>query len=163
MLSAFRRNHHIGMDNIRTALDYVARKLKCDHPLVSQEFETNGVSLFVSEFGKLIDASAQGQQVMREVIEQHLTRLEREGSEVVRLYPFTRPSVSADDPKTVYIDPRISFGRLVLASVGIPVSALNERFAAGESVEHLAQDYGCKREDVEEALRCERSVFDTAA
>lgn len=163
VLSALRRHHNVGMDKIRAALDFVAKRLRCTRPLTSRKFETDGVGIFINEFGKLIDASAHGQMAMREILQQHLTRLEREGAEVVRLYPFTRPNMTSDDPRSIYIDPRISFGRLVLARIGIPTAALNERFAAGESVEHLAADYGCERDDVEEAIRCERSVFDNAA
>ena len=163
VLSAFRRIHGVRMENIRAALDYVTNQLNCEHPLISQDFETNGVSLFVTHFGKLVDASAHGQQAMRSVLHEHLMRLEREDSQIVRLYPFTRPTMNAGNPKTVYIDPRFSFGRLVLASIGIPTAALNERFAAGESIEHLADDYGCERDDVEEAIRFERATFDNAA
>jgi len=163
VLSACRRCHGITMDKIRKALDYVARQLKSEHPLISQDFETNGVSLFVMQFGQLVDASARGQAVMRDVLRQHLRRLEREGGKIVRLYPFTRPDMSANNPQSVFIDPRFSFGRLVLARVGIPTAVLNERFAAGESVEHLAADYGCERDDVEEAIRWERAPQDNAA
>ncbi len=163
VLSAFRRVHGVSMEKIRAALSYVKKTLKCDHPLISEEFETDGVSVFITRYEKLIDASARGQQAMREVLAEHLKRLEREDSKIVRLYPFTRPTISADNPKTVFIDPRFSFGRLVVASIGVPAASIGERFAAGESVEHLAADYGCKTEDVEEAIRFERTTFDAAA
>jgi uncharacterized protein (DUF433 family) len=163
VLSAFRRIHGVRMENIRAALLYVTNQLKCDHPFISQDFETNGVSLFVTQLGKLIDASAHGQQAMRILLHEHLKRLEREDRRIVRLYPFTRPTMNAENPKSVYVDPRIAFGRLVLASIGIPTADLIERFAAGESIEHLADDYGCEIDDVEEAIRFERAPFDNAA
>ncbi len=125
------------------------------HPLVEGEFETNGVSLFITHLGKLIDASAQGQVVMRDFVVEHLKRLERENDLVTRLYPFTREDF-INSPKTVFIDPRVSFGRLVLATARIPTIAIAERYWAGESIDHLAEDYGCGRLDVEEAIRCER-------
>jgi len=163
VLSALRSNYRVRLPKIRAALDYVTTHLGCEHPLIAQEFETDGISLFVTEFGKLFDASEQGQQVMRDALQDRLTRLERKDNKIVRLYPFTRPVPSALNPKSVYIDPRYSFGRLVLASIGIPTAALNERFAAGESVEHLATDYGCNRLDIEEAIRCEGGSIGSAA
>jgi uncharacterized protein (DUF433 family) len=163
ILSAFRRVHAVKLDKIRNALDFVTERLACEHPLISQDFETDGVSLFVTQYGKLIDASEHGQQVIREALEQRLQRLDWEQKKIVRLWPFTRPIPRADNPKSVFIDPRYSFGRLVLASIGIPTATLNERFAAGESIQHLADDYGCAPLDIEEAVRCEGGSFDAAA
>lgn len=154
VLSACRRKHNIPFPTIRRAVDFLARELDSKHPLIEREFETDGISLFITKLGKLIDASAQGQVVMRELVEQHLQRLEREDGVVARLYPFTRPVITSS-PKSVYIDPRVSYGRPVLAVNHIPTIAFVERYQAGESIEHLAHDYGCTREDVEEAIRSE--------
>lgn len=60
-----------------------------------------------------------------------------------------------EDPKAVVIDPRISFGRPVLVGTGIPTFILAERYKAGESIDELADDYGCNRFQIEEAIRCE--------
>ncbi len=151
------------MDKVRAALNYVGKKLKSAHPLISQEFETDGASLFVTRYGKLVDVSEQGQTYLREVVAAHLERLERDEQGVFRLYPFTTPELNAQNPRSVYIDPRVSFGRMVLAAAGVPTSAVVERYRAGESIAHLAEDYGCKGLDVEEAIRCELRPFDTAA
>jgi uncharacterized protein (DUF433 family) len=56
------------------------------------------------------------------------------------------------------IDPRISFGRPVLAGTGIQTTIVVERYKAGESVEELAKDYGRGRLDIEEAIRWELSA-----
>jgi len=154
VLSACRRRHNIPLPNIRRALDYVAKEFGSRHPLIERDFETDGVTLFVTHLGKLIDASAQGQTLMRDLVEQHLHRLERENNLVTRLYPFTRPP-DMDSPKSVFFDSRLAFGRLVLASVTIPVKSIAERYKAGESIGHLASDYGCQPSDIEEAIRCE--------
>ena len=37
-----------------------------------------------------------------------------------------------------------------------------ERFKAGESADELAHDYGCDREKIEEAIRCELSLAEAA-
>ncbi|HEX3657405.1 MAG TPA: DUF433 domain-containing protein [Pirellulales bacterium] len=161
VLSACRRVHNIPLPNIRKALDYVSKAFSSIHPLIERDFETDGIALFVTHLGQLVDATAHGQTVMRKVVEQHLKRLERENDIVMRLYPFTRPPhVDDDSPKSVFFDPRHAFGRLVLASISVPVKSIAERFEAGDTIEHLALDYGCQAADVEEALRCE---FQTAA
>ena len=103
---------------------------------------------------------------MREILEALLKRIERdERGLAVRLYPFSRrPTVVApehtlpllkDSPRLVVIDPRVGFGRPVLAGTGITTLTIAERFDAGESIEELAADYGRSREEIEEAIRCE--------
>ena len=155
VLSACRRVHTIPLEKIRAAVAYLKSQFHSKHPLVESEFETNGISLFTTHLGQLIDTSAQGQIVIRDFVVEHLKRLERENNLVTRLYPFTREDI-ADSPKSVFIDPRVSFGRLILATARIPTIAIAERYWAGESIDHLADDYGCGRLDVEEAIRCER-------
>ena len=88
----------------------------------------------------------------------YLRRIERDPHGIpIRLYPFTRDP-EADEPRAVVIDPRISFGRPVLAGTGIATVIVAERFNAGESMEDLAVDYGRGRSDIEEAIRCELAL-----
>ncbi|HEV3025808.1 MAG TPA: DUF433 domain-containing protein [Pirellulales bacterium] len=153
VLSAFRRHHGVRLAHIRSALNYVSKKFGSPHPLIDQRFETDGAKLFIRELGKLVDASAYGQVVMEEVLS-HLERFDREDQVVARLYPFTR-SRSMPSPRCVLIDPRFSFGRPVLSQSHAATAVIAERYRAGESVDELADDYGCKRLEIEEALRYE--------
>jgi uncharacterized protein (DUF433 family) len=142
------------MPAIRKALDYVKRRFKWKRPLIEQSFRTDGVGLFIEHYGQLIEASADGQTIMRQVLEAHLERLEWENRSVARLYPFTRAR-DLHSPKSVIIDPRYSFGRPVLAGAYIAIEVIVDRYKAGESIDELAEDYGCARLEIEEAVRCE--------
>ena len=153
VLSAFRREQEIPLPAIRSALNYVAKEFGSPHPLIDKDFETDGASLFITKLGKLVDASAGGQLAMRQVLHEHLQRIEREKDIVARLYPFTRLGFSG--PRTVFIDPRYSFGKPILAGPRIPTGAIAERYRAGESTDDLAADYECTRLDIEEAIRGE--------
>ncbi len=121
--------------------------------MIDQRFKTDGARLFVEKLGVLVDASAHGQIVM-ETIRPYFKRLEFSGDSVVRLYPFTRSAIE-ESPKSIFIDPRYSFGRPSLARNHVPTAVIAERYKAGESVEDLAKNYGCGRLDIEEGLRCE--------
>jgi uncharacterized protein (DUF433 family) len=91
-------------------------------------------------------------------MEAYLRRIERDHAGLAaRLYPFTRKR-SPDEPKAIVIDPRISFGRPILAGSGVPTAIVAERYKAGESIDELAEDYGRERLDIEEAIRCELDV-----
>ena len=155
VLDAIRRQHEISLQKIRKAIDYLSKDLGSRHPLVAQRFETDGVDLFIQLYGQLVNLSQPGQLAMREVLEAYLRRIEWDAAGIVaRLYPFTRKR-APDEPRVIVIDPRISFGRPVLAGSGIPTVVIAERYKAGESIDQLADDYDRERLDIEEAIRCE--------
>jgi len=157
VLDAIRRKHNVSLRNVRIALNYLSRNFNQKHPLADQSFETDGINLFIQKYGQLINISQAGQLAMRSLMHAHLRRIEHEGGLPIRLYPFIRKREN-DEPKRVVIDPRVSFGRPVLAGTGIATLIVAERYKAGESVDELAQDYRCERLDIEEAIRCELQV-----
>ena len=155
VLAAMRREFEITLPKVRSALDFLKRKFRVKYPLIAYEFETDGVNLFVERYGQLINASQEGQAVMREVIQSSLKRVERDTSGIpIKLYPYTR-SDWRRAPALVVIDPELSFGRPVIAGTGLATEVIADRYKAGESIQELAQDYGRPAEEVEEAIRCE--------
>lgn len=155
VLSAIRRHHAVPMPKVRDALDYVAEHLHVDHPLASESFQTDGVDLFIERWGRLLAVSRNGQVAMRHLLARHLERIDRDPEGLAsRLWPFTR-SPDIEQPRTVVLDPRIAFGRPVLANTGIPTEVLAERYKAGDTIHDLARDYGLQTGQVEEAIRVE--------
>ena len=77
VLSAIRRKHEIPFPKVRRAVEFVQERLGVDRPLLDQQFETDGVEIFVRELGQLVSASQSGQLAFREVLQQHLSRIER--------------------------------------------------------------------------------------
>lgn len=155
VLDAIRRAHGVALWRVRKAITYLQKELGSSHPLAEQEFVTDRVDLFVEMFGQLVNISQEGQLAIKELIKEHLKRIERDTSGLpVRLYPFTRER-KPNEPRTIVIDPYISFGRPVLAGTGIVTTIIAQRYKAGESVDELAEDYGRSRSEIEEAIRCE--------
>lgn len=155
VLRAIRKHHKIQLDKVRIALDYIDEQFQVSHPLARERFRTDGVDLFIERYGSLINASKCGQTDMKDAFNAHLERIEPDDTGLaIKLYPFTR-SHEEDNPRIVVIDPRIAFGRLVIADTGIATSILAERYQAGDSIEDLAYDYDCDRLKIEEAIRCE--------
>jgi uncharacterized protein (DUF433 family) len=153
VLAAFRRHHKIDLQHIRSALDFVSARFGHKRPLIEQKFETDGVKLFIEHLGNVIDASAGGQFVMH-TVKAYFKRLDWANETVVRFWPFTRSEID-DSPRRVFIDPRTSFGRPSLIKCNVPTAEIAARFKAGETVESLADDFGCDAFDINEALRCE--------
>ena len=109
-----------------------------------------------------MSVSQGGQLAVRELLRAHLRRIDRDDKGFpLRLYPFTRVD-ETEQPKNIVIDPFISFGKAVIAGTGVSTDIVAERFKAGESADELAQDYGCEREKIEEAIRCELNLAEAA-
>jgi len=157
ILSAIRRQHKIPLPKVRDSMAYVRSKLGCERPLIDRQFRTNGIDLFVEHASKLLNVSKH-QEALRGEFELALARIERNRSGMpVRLFPFSRSSATGkDQPMTVVIDPRLSFGRPVLSKVAVPTEVIVDRFRAGDSVAEMAGDYGVGEDEIEEALRFEQ-------
>jgi uncharacterized protein (DUF433 family) len=163
VLAAIRREHRIPLQKVRRALEYVERQLGLERPLISARFETDGVDLLVHELEKLVNVSQAGQLEIEPLVRMFLKRIKRDPAGVpIKLYPFTRKTVSDDEPEPVEIDPRVAFGRPVLAGRGVPTAVLADRFKAGDSLADLAQDYDTSSQIIEEAIRCELSRREAA-
>jgi uncharacterized protein (DUF433 family) len=155
VLDAIRRQHHVPLPHVRSAIRFLSTAFGSRHPLADHRFETDGFNLFVEKLGQLINVSQAGQLAMRELLRAHLRRIEWDPQgRAARLYLFVRKR-QPDEPRVVVIDPLISFGRPVLAGTGIPTAVVADRFKAGESVHELAADYARHESEILEAIRCE--------
>ena len=155
VLGGIRRRHDIDMRKIRAAVGYIAKRFECAHPLVDEEMWTDGQDLFVKRLGDLVNLNRDGQLAMRQMLEAHLQRIERDAAGLaVRLYPFTRP-LGTDAPRLIVIDPRRAFGRPVIAATRIPTTDVFERFKAGDSLDALVAEYGRSTQEIQEAIRYE--------
>lgn len=155
VLRAIRKHHQIQLDNVRKALDYIDEQFQVPHPLAREKFRTDGIDLFIERYGSLINASKAGKTDLKDALNAHFERIEPDDTGLaIKLYPFTHAH-EEDNPRIVVIDPRLAFGRLVIAETGIATSILAERYHAGDSIDDLADDYDCDRLIIEEAIRCE--------
>ncbi len=157
VLDALRREHKVSLQKVRLALTYLTTNMKpaSQSPLAEHRFATDGLDLFVEHYAELINVSRDGQLAMREMLEMYLGRVVWDESSglISRLYPFTRRDQSPASPRVVIIDPRIAFGRPVIAGTRISTATVVERWIAGESFGTLAEDYGRPQSDIEEAIR----------
>ena len=165
VLRAIRVVHGISMDKVRLSLDYLEQELNYNNPLVRAEFRTDGVDLFVKHLGKLVPASTPQLSFLHEALIVHLDRIDvDEFCLANRLFPFgfqypdSSLSFESQIPKSVVIDPRISFGCTVLVGTGIPTAVLAQRYKFGESIFELAEDYRCDSSLIEEGIRWELPV-----
>jgi len=158
VLSAIRRRHKISLPKVRDSIDFLRTQLGTDRPLIDKQFKTNGVDLFVEHASHLLNVSKHGQEALRGDFAVTLARIERDRSGMpIRLFPFSRSTApDAKQPKSIVIDPRLSFGRPVLSDVAVPTEVIVGRFRAGDTLVAMAKDYGVDEKEIEEALRFEQ-------
>jgi uncharacterized protein (DUF433 family) len=162
VLDSIRRQHQVELTTVRSAVAFLQREFKTEHPLADVQMETDRRDLFVEKVGKLINVSRDGRLAMREVLAKFLKRIDRDPHGVaIRLFAFTRSprvpeeSVSTEAPRIVSIEPTVAFGRPVIAGSRIPTVEIAERFTADDSSALLAKEYGRPIDEIEEAIRCE--------
>ena len=159
ILSAIRRHHKVRLAKVRDSIEYLQRELGSSaHQLLDNSLQTNNIDLFVEHTSQLLNISRDGQVAMRGDFEQALARIERDNNgSPIRLFPYSRTSISAtNQPKSVVIDPRVSFGRPMLTSAAIPTEIIADRFLAGDSPTEMAKDYRVEEKEIEEAIRFEQ-------
>lgn len=151
VLAAIRHTHGVSFQKVRRSLRFVERRLGVSRPLIERQFATDGKRLFVEHYGRLIDTSGDGQAMLLGLLDASLARITLDSSGLAaRLHPWTR---LPNEPRVVTIDPTVSFGRPVLVNTGIPVETVMERFRAGDSMDHLAEDYHAPRQAIEDLVR----------
>lgn len=158
VLRSFRTDHGVSLRALRQALDFAERQLGIDRLLLRRELCAEAGRLFLDRYGELISLSASGQLAMRQLLAEHLKRVEWDAWKFpVRLYPFLSAEMRGE-ARPIAIDPSISFGRPIVARLGISTAVLAERLDAGERIEDLAADYGLSVPEIEQAVLYERAA-----
>ena len=154
VLRSLRTTHEVRMSAVRTALDYAAAELNIKRLLLSPELLADAGSVFIEHLGELLDLGRSGQIALKEIFDQHLSRIQWEP---LRLFPVVAAR-GLSGPRIVSIDPKISFGRPFIKGKGVRTSTIVERLDANEEREAVAADYGLDESEIDEAILYERAA-----
>lgn len=158
VLRSLRMHHGVSIQALRNALLFAQRKLDIPRLLLSTELRTDAGKVFLDRYGELIELSASGQLAMRQLLEDHLKRVEwDEWQFPVRLYPFLSADATSA-ARTIAIDAKIAFGRPIVVRVGVSTAAIAERIDANESIADVAEDFGLTPAEIEQAVLFERAA-----
>jgi uncharacterized protein (DUF433 family) len=83
----------------------------------------------------------------------HFERIVRDENGL-RFFPFV-VGKGQNEPRTILMTPTVSFGKPVISGTGISTAVIASRFNARESITDLADEYGLKANQIEEAIRWE--------
>ena len=162
VVQGIRTIHDVHVSKIRAAASWMREHLKAPHPLADFDLTTDGTDLYLEIDGNPVNLSMkrhQGQQEIRELLLAHLQRVERDARGMaLRLIPYEskgdmRKPNSA--PRSIVIDPNVSFGKPILRESGIPTAVLAGRYRAGDSIRTLARSYGREEGEIRQAVEWE--------
>ena len=145
------RKRGISLQRIRKASKYLKSELGLDYPLINPGIRVGADVYFKEAKGILLNATRYGQVESPDLIGEYICRLEFEENEQHPnvLYPWIS---DGETRKTIKIDPRIRFGQPIISGTGISVSAVQDRFEAGETLRHIASSYGISQEKVKDSI-----------
>ena len=159
VLDELRRRHHFSLQQLRPYIAYMRNSFpEATYPLAQVDLFVSNNDLF-GRFGdsQLVNISRGGQLALEEVLRDLLERVEKSpsGEGIVKLFPFITKQRIVDSPRVVEVNPRVRFGRPVIAGTGVPTAIVAQRFAAGESIAKLAEEYDRKPEQIEQVIQYE--------
>jgi uncharacterized protein (DUF433 family) len=159
VLDELRRRHRFSLQQLRPYIAYMRETFpEARYPLAEVDLFVSNNELF-GRFGEslLVNISRGGQLALEEVLRDLLQRVEKgpSGEGIVKLFPFITKQRSPDSPRVVEVNPKVRFGRPVIAGTGVPTAVVAQRFDAGESIANLAEEYHRTTEEIEQVVRYE--------
>jgi uncharacterized protein (DUF433 family) len=159
VLDELRRRHGFSLQELRPSIAYMRDTFPdAAYPLAQVDLYVSNNDLF-GRFGEspLVNISRGGQLALEEVLRDLLERVEKgpSGEGIVKLFPFLTKQRSVDSPRAVEVNPRVRFGQPVVAGTGVPTAVVAQRFAAGDSIARLAEEYDRTPEQIEHVLQYE--------
>jgi uncharacterized protein (DUF433 family) len=156
-LAGMRKIYNLKLPKVRSALRRISKDFPQPHPLIYEVFKTDRTNLFIERMGKIINLSQPCDQLSLEFLNMHLERVEIDPKGLFRFFPFVC-ELRRSEPKLIEINPRIGFGKPVIAGTAISTAIIASRFNARESITALAEEYGCTPQQIEEAIRWESAL-----
>lgn len=142
----------VEMREIRLARDYLSERFSLEFPFADRRLETDGQRILMDGADgigtevQVLVVSKGGQLAWNDMLSRRFEEFDYVHDLALRWYVAGRE-------KRVVIDPRISFGAPMVK--GVATWVLKGRWAAGESLTEIAEDFSLEKEDVREALQFE--------
>lgn len=139
VLAATRYEHKVPFWAVRAAIDALVKRYpeSADHPLLADDFHTDGKLLFVKTINELVNLSSK--QLPLDIMNAFLVRVLRDDAgKTFKLYPLRKGE--AND-RVISIVAGVAASRPIIDGSGVPVSAVWRRFNAGENPQDIAEDF----------------------
>lgn len=167
VLEILRRIHGITMPKVRfsvetlKALQRAKHIMASNHPLADHDLRITEKRLFIYDLhGACVELTRGGQVQFPNTVDAYLKRVVRDKDGVAfKFHPLLRRYYdfkSAEmDPELIVVDPKVSFGKPVLAGSAINTDVIAGRLYAGDTEEDLAHEYGRTLAEIRAAAQFE--------
>jgi uncharacterized protein (DUF433 family) len=169
VLDIIRRIHKVSMPKVRFSVETIRRLqdarhlMNTEYPLADHDLKIDKKAkrLYVYDLhGKIVQLTDGGTIEAPEFVEACLQRVVRDkGGVAQKFHPFLRQydslEKSARDPQLLIVDPRVSFGKPVIAGTGITTEVIAGRLIAGDIESDLAKEYGRTLAEIRAAAKFE--------
>jgi uncharacterized protein (DUF433 family) len=151
VLSATRYEHKVPFWAVRDAISNVIASTPSAeaHPLLSEDFFTNGKLLFVKKISEFVNVT--NEQLSLDIMDSFLVRVIKDKSgNPFKVFPL-RPGEPKD--RVISIVSGVSASRPIIDESGIPVMAIWRRHKAGEDEDFIAKDFEMDAQIVRRAIK----------
>jgi len=147
VLAATRYEHDVPFKSVREAIKNIAAtgSHSAKHPLLSNDFLTNGYLLFVKDLYGLKNVTNE-QLSLQDIMKEFVVRVITDDRGPFKIFPLAKK-----EPKDRLISIRagVCGSRPILDGTRIPVHAILRRINAGENIDFIAEDYEINPQVVE--------------
>lgn len=153
VLAAFRRSG-VPLQRIRPALTALRDQIGLEHALASKSLYADGAEILydfaeregIDDLADLVVVRS-GQRVFAKVVADYLQRITYDAGwpTAVRLPRY--------ESAAVIVDPARAFGQPIFEHGGSRIEDVIDRWRAGDTVRHLAREFGAPAADIEAVLR----------
>jgi uncharacterized protein (DUF433 family) len=150
ILAATRYRHNVPFPAVRSAIaNLVSRYPQASvHPLLSHDFYTDGINLFIKTIEESIDISRE-QLSLKLIMDMFLERVLRDKDD----HPFkVFPIVPGVEQKVISMTFQVSSSRPVIDGTGVQVAIISGRHNAGEEAQSIADDFDIPVEKIRAAI-----------
>jgi uncharacterized protein (DUF433 family) len=151
VLAACRFKHRVKVEAIRNALDRLEAKYPSAHPLISQDFFTNGKDLFRKTIAENENLSTPEQLNFKSIMDRFLVHIDRDISgSAFRVWPIIKHQ---PDDHVISIIHGVASSQPVIDTRAVPVFVVYGRYLAGEKPASIAKDFQVTEKKVRRAIR----------
>lgn len=151
ILAATRYKHHVPLRNVRNAIIHLQKAYPTQRPLLSKDFYTDGLDLFIKNMSDTENISKQGQLGLKPILDLFLQRIEFDDEfRPKKVWPLVKGQ--SENDKVISMVFGVSAGRPTVDGTGVPVMMIWQRHQAGEDIEELADDYDIDVPKVKKAI-----------
>lgn len=143
------RDLRMPLADIQRATEIVRAEFDDPYALASKRIATDGVAVFVRIADDSVVHARDGQQAIREVLDDYLRYIEWSSDGSPRRLHLSQYPAGAG----VVIDPRFGWGSPVIDRNKVKVDDVVALWRAGESIKDVAGEYGLTESAVEDVLR----------